>query len=163
MINYENLLNLLEDTDISYFSIVSDSREVFKNIEGDITKISSFFAVQKLVNKLSLEEYTHKKYEKIEQDEDIIIEKESDHSGYKFMGMGTFSNLEDIISTAISAPAMYVFIDSGNTFESISEELSGKEIPNLFVKYRHGKFNLDEKIFSSIENFSKYLMKKYYL
>ena len=163
MINYENLLNLLEDTDISYFSIVSDSREVYKNLKGDITKVSDLFAVQKLVNKISLEEYANKKYQKIEQNDNIIIEKQLEHDSYKFTRIGSFKDLDEIMSTAISIPAMYVFIDSGNTFEKFSQNLDNREIPNVLVKYRHGQFHVGEKIFSSIDRLGSYIMKKYYL
>jgi hypothetical protein len=162
MINYEDLETLLENTDFSYFSIVSDSHEVYSNMKGNLRKVSSFYAVQKLVNKISLDEYTGKKYQKVEQDDDILIEREIENSGYKFMKMGSFKNLEQVLSTAISVPAMYVFLDSGNTFEQLSYDLSGKSIPNLLVKYRHGKFKVDDKIFSSMEYLGNYIMKEYY-
>ncbi|MCL4453853.1 MAG: hypothetical protein M1317_07105 [Candidatus Thermoplasmatota archaeon] len=163
MINYEELETLLENTDFSYFSIVSDSHEVYSNLKGDLKRISSCFAVQKLVNKVSLEEYTGKKYQKVEQDDDILIEREIENSRYKFVKMGSFKTLEQIISTAISVPAMYIFIDSGNTFEQLSYNLSMKDMPNVLVKYRHGKFKVDDKIFSSIESLGDYIMKRYYL
>lgn len=163
MINYENLIDLLEDTDFSYFGIVSDSHEVFKDLTDDLTKVSSFFAVQKLVNKISLEEYTHNKYQKIEQDEDIVIEKEISHYNYKYMKIGSFKNLNQMVSSAITVPAMYVFIDSGNTFIKLSDELTSNDIPNLLIKYKHGKFSIDGKVFSSMDTLGAYLMKKYYL
>ena len=163
MINYENLLNLLENTDINYFSIVSDSRDVYKNLKGDITKVSDLFAVQKLVNKISLEEYANKKYQKIEQDDNIVIERELEHDNYKFTRIGSFKDLDDIMSTAISIPAMYVFIDSGNTFERFSLDLDNRDIPYVLVKYRHGQFHVDKKIFPSIDRLGSYIMKKYYL
>ena len=163
MINYEDLTNLLENTDISYFSIVADSHEVYKDLKGKLTKVSSFFAVQKLLNKVSLEEYTQSKYQKIEQDADILIEKEIKNSAYKFVKLGSFNNITQMLSSAISIPAMYVFIESGTTFDQLSKNLYSSAVPLVLVKYRSGKFNIDGKIFSSMESVGTYLMKKYYL
>ena len=163
MINYDDLEEMLANTDVKYFAFIGDDRDILTGFKGNITNVSSFVAVRKLAKKISVEEYTNTKLRKVEQDDTLVIEQEIKMPDYKFIRLGVFSSMEEVISQAIDEPSMYVFIDSGTTFDSLCKYLSSAEIPFLHIKYNRNGLDLNGKRFSSISSLTSYIMKNYYL
>jgi hypothetical protein len=163
MINYDNLEELMADTDFNYFAFISDNREIYGKLTGKIKEISGFYAVQKLVNRVSVEEYTNRVLSKVEQDGNIAIEKEVKKPEYRFIRTGVFKTTRQMLSWAINEPVICVFIDSGNTFDRTCTEFSTEEKPFIKINYNHGRFTYNGKKFSSINSLSIHLMENYYL
>lgn len=163
MIKYDELEEMMANLDIKYFSFVTDNREILTKFKGRIMSVSSFFAVGKLVKKMSVDEYTNTSLKKIEQNGNVMIEQEIKMPEYKFIRAGVFNSIQEIVSKVICEPSMYVFIDSGTTFDSACDQLSSKNIPFLHIKYNHGGFNYNGNKFSSVNSLVTYIMKNYYL
>ena len=65
MINNNELEEMMANTDFKYFEVLSDNREILGKFKDKIMDISSFHAVQKLINKVSVEEYTDNVLKKV--------------------------------------------------------------------------------------------------
>jgi len=163
MIKYDELEEMMTKMNIKYFSFVTDNREILTKFKGRIMNVSSLFAVGKFGKKVSVEEYTNTSLKKVEQNGNVMIEQEIIMPEYKFIRTGMFDSTQQIISNVICEASMYVFIDSGTTFDSVCNQLSSANIPFLHIKYNHSGFNHKGNKFSSVNSLITYIMKNYYL
>ena len=163
MINNNELEEMMANTDFKYFEVLSDNREILGKFKDKIMDISSFHAVQKLINKVSVEEYTDNVLKKVEQNGNVVIEQEIKTGKYKFIRSGVFTSIEEILLQVVDEPSIYVFIDSGNTFDSVCNDFAARNMPFIHIKYSHGNFEYNGRKFNSINSLSNYLMQNFCL
>ncbi|WP_337860148.1 hypothetical protein [Ferroplasma sp.] len=162
MINYDELEGMMANVDFKYFTFISDNREIFKGLSSKMKETSNFFAMQKLVNKISVDEYTNRSLQKVEQDGNVVIEREIETPKYKFIRNGIFNSIDQAMPLLTDGSIISVLIDSSNTFSSLCNDLSSKGILFLHVKYSNGKFHINGRDFISFSKFRKFLMENYY-
>ncbi len=163
MMNYDELEEMMANTDVKYFAFIVDNRDILTKLKGKIMNVSSFHYIGKFVKKVAVEEYTNTTLKKVEQNENVVIEQEVKTSEYKFIRTGMFNSIGQILSQAIDEASLYVFIDSGTTFDHACENMSSAGIPFIHVKYTRAGLNLGKKKFTSIACLTSYIMKNYYL
>jgi hypothetical protein len=161
MINYD-IKELMGNADLEYFTLLSDNRDILKTVTGKTMKNGNFFAVQKLLNKISVDEYTNKSLQKVEQNGNVAIEKEIETTKRRFVRNGIFNSISEAMSLLNGNSIVYILIDSMNTFSPFCAYLDSVGMPFLHVKYSNGKFNVNGMSFNSVNDLETYVMENYY-
>ena len=53
MINYDDLEEMLANTDVKYFAFIGDDRNILTGFKENIRNVSTFVAVRKMAKKIS--------------------------------------------------------------------------------------------------------------